>query len=263
MLLDVPDLCGATLQESANVFLLLVIKSTPLNYERREVLRKTWAKERLQNGAWIRRVFISGTAGVGEEKTELNKLMELENQENKDILQWDFTDTFINLTLKQVLFLDWMQKRCPYARFLLNGDDDVFANTDNMVEYLQSLSDNNGDKHLFVGALNLFMPVIRDSWSKYFVPVQMYKLDSFPPYCGGGGFLLSGFTAKVIYNMSHSIPLLPIDDAYMGMCLEKAGLKPTSHFGMRTLGLNIPSKMAEDAKDPCYFREIICLLLKT
>ncbi|KPP63883.1 hypothetical protein Z043_117820, partial [Scleropages formosus] len=256
MLLDVPNLCGATPQESTDVFLLLVIKSSPWNYDRREVLRKTWAKDRLQNGVWIRRVFISGTVGVGREKYKLNKLMELENQESEDILQWDFHDTFFNLTLKQILFLDWMQKRCPHARFLLNGDDDIFANTDNMVEYLQGLKDNNGDEHLFVGHLIQYVGPIRESGSKYYVPVQVQESDSYPPYCGGGGFLLSGFTAMTIYKMSHSIPLLPIDDVYMGMCLEKAGLKPVSHFGVRTAGLHVPSETA-DAYDPCYYREII------
>ncbi|KAJ8374706.1 hypothetical protein SKAU_G00052860 [Synaphobranchus kaupii] len=194
---------------------MLVIKSSPWNYDRREVLRKTWAKERLQNGVWIRRVFISGTVGTGIEKHKLNKLMSLENREHHDILQWDFNDSFFNLTLKQVLFLEWMQKSCPQVRFLLNGDDDIFANTDNMVEYLQSLGDNDGSKHLFAGHLIRYVGPIRESGSKYFIPVQIQESNSYPPYCGGGGFLLSGFTARVIYNMSHIIPILPIDDVYM------------------------------------------------
>lgn len=135
MLLDIPDKCGGA-EGSSDVFLLLVIKSAPVNYDRREVLRKTWAKERLQNGVWIRRLFISGTTGVGFEKKRLNTLLKIEQRENNDILQWDFNDSFFNLTLKQILFLEWMERNCPHARFLLNGDDDVFVNTDNMVEYL-------------------------------------------------------------------------------------------------------------------------------
>ncbi|XP_048832326.1 N-acetyllactosaminide beta-1,3-N-acetylglucosaminyltransferase 3-like [Brienomyrus brachyistius] len=256
MLLDVPHLCGATPEESANVFLLLVIKSSPLNYDRREVLRKTWAKERLQDGVWIRRVFLSGVFGSGEEQRKLNKLLWLEHQENNDILQWDFNDSFFNLTLKQVLFLEWMMRNCPQVHFLLNGDDDIFANTDNMVEYLQNLKDNDGNKHLFTGHLIHYVGPIREPGSKYYVPVQVQESNSYPPYCGGGGFLLSGFTATVIYNMSHSIDLLPIDDVYMGMCLEKAGLEPVSHFGVRTAGLHVPSLKA-DKLDPCYYREIM------
>ncbi len=56
--------------------------------------------------------------------------------------------------------------------------------------------------------------------------------------------------------MSRSIDLLPIDDVYMGMCLEKAGLKPTSHFGVKADGLHIPAKNL-DKFHPCYYREMI------
>ncbi|XP_050933459.1 N-acetyllactosaminide beta-1,3-N-acetylglucosaminyltransferase 3 [Lates calcarifer] len=255
MLLDLPDKCGGV-DKSADIFLLLVIKSSPVNYERREVLRKTWAKERLHNGVWIRRIFISGTMDSGFEKKRLNKLLELEQREYNDILQWDFSDTFYNLTLKQVLFLEWMERNCPKVRFLLNGDDDVFANTDNMVDYLQSLKDNDGSKHLFTGHLIQNVGPIRSSGSKYFIPVQVQESNSYPPYCGGGGFLLSGHTALVIYNMSQSITILPIDDVYMGMCLAKAGLSPVSHMGVKTAGLHIPSSKL-DAHDPCYYKEVL------
>ncbi|CAB1423022.1 unnamed protein product [Pleuronectes platessa] len=236
MLLDIPDKCGGA-DESAEVFLLLVIKSIAANFDRREVLRKTWAEERLHNGVQIRRLFISGVTGSGFERERQNRLLELEQNEYNDILQWDFKDTFYNLTLKQVLFLEWMERNCPKARFLLNGDDDVFVNTDNMVEYLQGLRDNDGSKHLFTGHLIQYVGPIRSQGSKYYVPVQVQESESYPPYCGGGGFLLSGYSAMVIYNMSKSVPFIPIDDVYMGMCMAKAGLGPVHHLGVRTAGM--------------------------
>ncbi|XP_053359769.1 N-acetyllactosaminide beta-1,3-N-acetylglucosaminyltransferase 3-like isoform X1 [Clarias gariepinus] len=257
MLLNVPGKCGGP-QNSPQVFLLLVIKSSPPNYDRREVLRKTWASERLQSGMWIRTVFISGTTGNGLEKKRLNKLLELENRMYQDIIQWDFHDSFYNLTLKQVLFLEWMERFCPHVHFLLNGDDDIFANTDNMVQYLKGLHDNDGSKHLFTGHLIQYVGPIRTPASKYYIPVQVHESDRYPPYCGGGGFLLSQYTSRIIYNMSQSITLLPIDDVYMGICLEKAGLKPVSHMGVKTAGLHIPSKKL-DMYNPCYYREVLLI----
>ncbi|XP_017268788.1 N-acetyllactosaminide beta-1,3-N-acetylglucosaminyltransferase 3-like [Kryptolebias marmoratus] len=255
MLLDLPGKCGG-MEKSNKVFLLLVIKSSPNNYDRREVLRKTWAKERMYRGVWIRRVFILGSSSDGHEKEKLNKLLQVEQEEFSDILQWDFHDTFHNLTLKQTLFLEWVKGNCPNVRFLFNGDDDVYANTDNMVEYLQSLEDNDGSKHLFTGYLFINEKVVRWSKSKYFIPVVIQETNTYPPYCGGGGYLLSGYTALVIYKMSLNITIHPIDDAYMGMCLEKAGLEPSSHIGVKTLGLNIPSK-EQDALEPCYLRQLL------
>ena len=232
MILDVPDKCGGA-DESAEVFLLMVIKSSPVNYERREVLRKTWAQERLQNGVQIRRIFLLGVTGSGFEKERQNRLLELEHNEYYDILQWDFSDTLYNLTLKQVLFLEWMERNCPKPRFLLNGDDDVFVNTDNMIEYLQGLRDNNGSKHLFTGHLHQNEGPIRSPDSKYYVPVQVQESEVYPPFCSGGGFLLSGYTATVIYNMSKSITFIPVDDVYLAACVAKAGLGPVSHMGVR------------------------------
>ncbi|XP_029285750.1 N-acetyllactosaminide beta-1,3-N-acetylglucosaminyltransferase 3-like [Cottoperca gobio] len=255
MLLDIHDKCGGA-DRSSEVFLLLVIKSSPVNYDRREVLRKTWAKERLYNGVWIRRIFLSGTMYTGFEKKRLNKLLELEQRDYNDIIQWDFYERFYNLTLKQILFLEWMERNCPNARFLFNGDDDVFANTNNMVEYLQGLKDNDGSKHLFTGHLIQNVGPIRSTGSKYFIPVQVQESDSYPPYCGGGGFLLSAYTALIIYNMSQSITILPIDDVYMGMCLAKARLSPSSHMGVKTAGLSIPSKKL-DVYDPCFYKEVL------
>ena len=181
----------------------------------------------------IRRIFISGETGSGFERGRQNRLLELEQNEYNDILQWDFRDTFYNLTLKQVLFLEWMERNCPKARFLLNGDDDVFVNTDNMVEYLQGLRDNNGSKHLFTGYLHQHAGPVRSPDSKYYVPVQVQESESYPLYCGGGGLLLSGYTATVIYNMSKSITFMPIDDVYLGMCLAKAGLGPSFPYGCK------------------------------
>ncbi len=125
-----------------------------------------------------------------------------------------------------------------------------------MVEYLQGQMGNDGSKHLSTGNLVLNTGPCRYPSNKYFVPVQVQESGRYPPYCSGGDSLLSDFTAKTIYNMSHSIDLLPIDDVCMGMCLEKAGLKPTSHFGVKADGLHIPAKNI-DKFHPCFYREMI------
>ncbi|KAI5095419.1 UDP-GlcNAc:betaGal beta-1,3-N-acetylglucosaminyltransferase 3, tendem duplicate 2 [Silurus meridionalis] len=241
---------------SGEPFFLLAIKSSPENYERRAVLRKTWAAGRLHQGMLIRTIFLIGTRGTGFKKKRYNKLLELENKKHADILQWDFNDNFYNLTLKQVLFLDWMQNWCPTVDFIFSGDDDVFANTDNMVDFLKAQGDNAGSKHLFVGHVLYESSPVRDVTSKYFVPEQIEKGDLYSAYCSGGGYLLSRFTAMTIFQMSHFITIMPIDDAYIGVCLKRAGLHPMDHRGFWADGLVIPSNQL-DTLDPCHYREIL------
>ena len=153
----------------------------------------------------------------------------------------------------QVLFLQWQKTRCTNASFLLNGDDDVFAHTDNMVAYLQS---HNPDQHLFVGHLIHNVGPIRSPWSKYYVPKVVMEEEHYPPYCGGGGFLLSRFTAAALRHASHALDLFPIDDVFLGMCLKQEGLEPASHSGIRTAGVQSPSSRLSSF-DPCFYRELL------
>lgn len=153
----------------------------------------------------------------------------------------------------QVLFLQWQRTRCNNASFLLNGDDDVFAHTDNMVAYLQS---HNPDHHLFVGHLIHNVGPIRVPWSKYYVPKVVMEGEHYPPYCGGGGFLLSRFTATALHHASRALDLFPIDDVFLGMCLKREGLEPASHSGIRTGGIQSPSSRLSSF-DPCFYRELL------
>lgn len=248
MLLDSPYKCGGPIK--SEVFLLLVIKTSPGNFERREALRKTWAEEMEHNGVLIRRVFISGTTGEGFHKNWMNKLLELEQEEYKDILQWDFTESHYNLTLKQVLFLEWFNKKCPHASFVLNGDDDVLAQPDNMAHYLQKLQDNSGRRHLFAGYVIDITHPFRTLTSKYFVPVEVYESNDYPPFCSGGGIFMSRYTLSVLYRMSQSIPFFPLDDVYLGIILAKAGLSVTSVAGVRTFAPDVNVETV----NPCIYK---------
>ncbi|KAM7081597.1 N-acetyllactosaminide beta-1,3-N-acetylglucosaminyltransferase 3 [Ciconia maguari] len=252
-LLSIPGKCGGP-EGSPNIFLLLAIKSAPVNYERREVIRKTWGQERAFEGAFIRRLFLVGVAPSARDAKKLNRLLRLEQREHGDVLQWDFRDTFFNLTLKQVLFHAWLEEHCPGVRFVFNGDDDIFVNTDNVVRFAMT-TQGTREQHLMVGQLFVNNRPVRLQRSKYFVPTQLLASERYPPYCGGGGMLMSGFTARVIARESRNIELFPIDDVYLGMCLEKAGLLPASHAGIRTVGVGVPANA--DPFDPCYYRELL------
>ncbi|XP_063770488.1 N-acetyllactosaminide beta-1,3-N-acetylglucosaminyltransferase 3 isoform X2 [Pseudophryne corroboree] len=254
-ILNSPRKCGSA-AASKGVFLLLAIKSSPGNYERRTIIRQTWGEQNSYEGAQVRRIFLSGTSKNMREDKHLRQLLRIESKTYGDILQWDFHDTFFNLTLKQLLFYQWFNDYCPGAQFIFNGDDDVFVNTFNVVTYLRGMGKHGAYKHLFVGQLIANVGPIRESGSKYYVPVQVTTTKSYPMYCGGGGILMSGYTAHVIHNKSEDIQLFPIDDVYLGMCLAKAGLVPASHMGMRTVGVHVPSAKL-DSFNPCYYRELL------
>ncbi|KAK2101007.1 Acetylgalactosaminyl-O-glycosyl-glycoprotein beta-1,3-N-acetylglucosaminyltransferase [Saguinus oedipus] len=240
---------------SRGVFLLLAVKSAPAHYERRELIRRTWGQERSYEGLQVRRLFLLGTPGPEDEAPaeRLAALVALEAREHGDVLQWAFADTFLNLTLKHVHLLDWLAARCPHVRFLLSGDDDVFVHTANVLRFLRAQPPG---RHLFSGQLMQGSVPIRDSWSKYFVPPQLFPGSVYPVYCSGGGFLLSGITARALRSAARHTPLFPIDDVYMGMCLERAGLEPSGHEGIRPFGVQLPGAR-QPSFDPCMYRQLL------
>lgn len=248
---DTPHKCAGP----RGVFLLLAVKSSPAHYERRELIRRTWGQERSYRGRQVRRLFLVGTSPPEEAAREpqLADLLSLEAREHGDVLQWDFSDTFLNLTLKHLHLLDWTAEHCQGVSFLLSCDDDVFVHTPNVLSFLETQSP---ERHLFTGQLMAGSVPIRESWSKYFVPQQLFPGVAYPVYCSGGGFLLSRRTAHDLRSAAHHVPLFPIDDAYMGMCLQQAGLAPSSHEGIRPFGVQLPGAQ-RSSFDPCLYRELL------
>ncbi|XP_072892446.1 N-acetyllactosaminide beta-1,3-N-acetylglucosaminyltransferase 3-like [Hemitrygon akajei] len=147
----------------------------------------------------------------------------------------------------------WVSEFCPSAKFIFNGDEDAFANTDNMVDYLLGMKVH---QHLFVGRLIYGFGPKRQKSSKYYVPEIVTTIKSYPPYVSGGGILMSVYTAHIIYHIAQDLELYPIDDVFLGMCLAKAGLAPHSRSGFRAAGISVPSTQ-DDSFNPCYYRELL------
>ncbi|XP_069830563.1 UDP-GlcNAc:betaGal beta-1,3-N-acetylglucosaminyltransferase 7 isoform X2 [Dendropsophus ebraccatus] len=235
-----------------DIDLLIVVKSIITQHDRREVIRKTWGKEKEVNGKKIRTVFLLGTAMKDEERANYQKLLEFENQIYGDILQWDFLDSFFNLTLKEVHFLKWMTIYCEHVSYIFKGDDDVFVSPDNILDYL----DGNNSPDLFLGDVLYKARPIRRKDNKYYIPTSLYDKSLYPPYAGGGGFVMAGSLVKRLLKASETLDLYPIDDVFLGMCLEIVKVNPIMHEGFKTFGI-VRNKNSKMNKDPCFFRSML------
>ncbi|XP_023256213.1 N-acetyllactosaminide beta-1,3-N-acetylglucosaminyltransferase 2-like, partial [Seriola lalandi dorsalis] len=180
-------------------------------------------------------VFLLGDTMSVDHFPDLLGMVGHEANLHKDLLQWDYRDTFFNLTLKEVLFLEWFSQNCPQAQYVLQGDDDVFVNTLRIIDFLEGLSEVKA-KDLFIGDVISNAGPHRDKKLKYFIPESVF-VGRYPPYAGGGGYLYSGELALRLHNISQQVVLYPIDDVYTGMCLRKLGLVPEKHSGFRTFDI--------------------------
>ncbi|XP_005989623.1 N-acetyllactosaminide beta-1,3-N-acetylglucosaminyltransferase 2 [Latimeria chalumnae] len=229
LLVDQPDKC------KDKPVLLLAIKSLVPHFDRRQAIRTSWGKEMKIGNVTVKRVFLLGQNQPEDNFPDLSDMLSFESQKYNDILLWGFRDTFFNLTLKEVLFLEWVSKSCSDVQFIFKGDDDVFVNTFHIAEYLNKLTVDKA-KDLFIGDVIKDAGPHRDRRLKYFIPESIYE-GLYPPYAGGGGFLYSGDLALRLRNISQQILSYPIDDVYIGMCLKKLGLAPDKHKGFRTFDI--------------------------
>lgn len=253
LLIDQPEKC---IGSKGAPYLLIAIKSVVEDFDKRQVVRHTWGREGIaQKGISIMTVFL---LGVPHNVTALplwDRLLAYESQMFQDILLWDFEDTFFNLTLKEIHFLQWVNSSCSNVKFIFKGDADVFVNIENILEMLGG---RRAGEDFFVGDIIFHAKPIRRRNSKYFVPEFIYGQGIYPSYAGGGGFVMSGHTALRLHLACKEVELFPIDDVFLGMCLLRIGLKPSRHEGFRTFGIVRPSAAPHlQVFDPCFYRELM------
>ena len=78
--------------------------------------------QELKDEIKVRRLFLIGNSlddnSVDPLKEQHEALLQAEANEYGDILQGEFHDSFRNLTLKEIMFLNWLPKHCPKTQFI-------------------------------------------------------------------------------------------------------------------------------------------------
>lgn len=250
MIMDQPRVC------ESKPYLLLAVKSLAPHFDRRQAIRESWGRVGVLANRTVATVFLLGNALPVDHFPNLFGMLSHEARLYGDLLQWDYRDSFFNLTLKEVLFLDWFSQRCSDARFVFKGDDDVFVNTWRILDFLHNLPEIRA-RDLFIGDVITNAGPHRDRKLKYFIPESVF-VGPYPPYAGGGGFLYSGELALQLHNISQQVALYPIDDVYTGMCLQKLGLVPEKHKGFRTFDIDEKYR-----GNPCAYKSLMLVHSRT
>ena len=210
------------------VFLLIMVLSGPANFDRRTVIRRTWATDPSMNIRW-RTVFLLGQAAGDSIQ---NEYLKAEEMTHRDLVRGSQKEHYRNLTLKTQMGLEWASKYCDFE-FLLKADDDVFVNPYKLMDYL-SKPDTPKTK-LYTGrCIHGGAP---HRGGRYAVSVEEYNKNRFPPFCAGPAYLLSSdLVHKLVKLFDVNNNPLPLEDVYIGTLVEKiGGVKAVLHPWFRLL----------------------------
>ncbi|KAL6111219.1 uncharacterized protein ACO6RY_20156 [Pungitius sinensis] len=203
-------------------FLVLMVPVAPDNLAARDAIRQTWGNKSVVQGQAVLTLFMLGLSGGADVQEKLQQ----ENLQHSDLLQSNFADTYLNLTIKTMVIMDWLATRCPTAAYAMKIDSDMFLNIDNLVVMLKKPGIPKVD--YLTGMLMWNRPVVRSKDSKWYVPLELYPDPTYPTYTLGMGYVFSNDLPKKFVEVSKSIRPFNIEDAYIGMCMKKLGLAPTS-----------------------------------
>ncbi|XP_066299689.1 beta-1,3-galactosyltransferase 1-like [Branchiostoma lanceolatum] len=226
--LNHPDKCAGK-----EVFLVMIVTSSPNNHAQRYAIRHTWGSTRIRNARDINIVTVFAVGKPDDVLTQ--RALEYENKVHNDIIQEDFVDSYTNLTLKTVMCLKWASEFCPNAKFVMKADDDAFVNTYSLVRHLSSLHAANRSKlltgHIFSGAL----PIrdLKGKQKRWYLSKEDYPRETFPKYPCGFAYVMSSDVIRPLYEVSLTVKYLFLEDVFMGLCLEKLRIEPEHQGGFR------------------------------
>ena len=216
-----------------------MINSQPEERSMRQAIREAWCKDRVLQGEIIRCVFVLGVSR--KETYNLTQEIELEQREYGDILQGRFVEEYNNLTLKTILVLKWITEHLPTAKYYFKLDSDVFVSFSHIIAYIKSMMILGGaTRGYYLGYRKVGTVRFSPSnpkhrmYLRYLVADELYKGHYYPPYCSGGGYVLSVDRVPELYEASLTTSLINMEDAFMGVLAKKIGIYPSHHPGFLT-----------------------------
>lgn len=131
--------CEDKCEKLTSLRLVIIIKSAMNHFERRQTIRSTFGYERRFSDVTIRTVFLLGVKNSNGEN-KLQRSIDLESKNYRDIVQADFVDNYFNNTIKTMMGFNWVMKYCPNSNFYLFSDDDMYVSIKNLLRFVRNPS---------------------------------------------------------------------------------------------------------------------------
>ncbi|CAF0849307.1 unnamed protein product [Adineta ricciae] len=206
--------------------LIVVVKSAAevsgIHYERRKFIRESWGLDASQKYEIPPVLFAIGKSKFNA--SIYQQLLEVEEEQFHDILQFDFIDNYSNLTLKTVAVLKWFSQQCPNFT-LVYINDDTMINVKNLLIHLKQ-----SNEMAIYGQVREYLEFERGSSDPIaqglLTPKSQLASDSFLDYIYGAFVIYPPqVIIPLVREIFDSAPAFWIEDIYVnGIVAEKLKL---------------------------------------
>ncbi|XP_071476183.1 beta-1,3-galactosyltransferase 1-like [Diadema antillarum] len=219
------DACNNRRDNKSEVFMIMFVISSPHNFKRRELIRNSYGNANVWKSAASRETEVKTVFMLGSTaNASVQSMIDRESVLHQDIVQEDMIDDYKKLTRKTIMGLKWVTNYCPQAKFTMKLDDDVVVNVERILNMLWKAPRQN-----FTAGQALFAsPVVRDKnseFGKFYLPAEYYPESIYPPYLTGQAYIMSKDLVEATYRTALTTPLFPWEDVFIGICLQKLGVK--------------------------------------
>lgn len=188
----------------------------------RRVIRQTWAIKPVLRQQKMAVVFVLASLSPLLSRSKRGKddikELQIEHEQNKDILMFDFIDAYSNLTLKTVNALKWFAN--TNMSLLIKCDSDVLINWSVILDIMDQ---STLVAHDFILGHRLQSDPDRDPDSKWYVPYKVYNQTKYPEFVSGTSYAMTAVAASKILQQYRSLSYLYLEDVFItGLCRAAA-----------------------------------------
>ncbi|KAK4294510.1 hypothetical protein Pmani_032872 [Petrolisthes manimaculis] len=235
--------------ENSPLVVALVI-TAPQNEEKRNFIRKTWGNPDLYKRTKLKAVFVIGQVNNNNDnKQQQQHKINQEHNKYNDIVQYNFIDSYNNLTYKSLALLTWATSRCNEVPFLLKVDDDVLVNPYHLKKFLvlqlteppTPKSFHKDDEWMSVpqgsNPATCYIYGRYDSTpyplrvTKWALTMDEYPEKFFPSFVHGPAYIVGSVAARELLKFAPYVPIIKLEDVYVtGLVAYAAKIKHVQIF---------------------------------
>ena len=225
---------------SESVDLLVLVAGAAWEFERREILRKTWAaailyaqKNQLKlKNLNVKLAFYTSNPSLPPSEIPpkysssniMNRLAE-ESKNYEDMIVENVAETYANLTIKTLDSFKWAKNFCPVSKYVMHVDSDVYVQWLPIFEHLKQklqldIKEQQRPTCLTQRYKNSKVKLGKGKYQKFLEEVE-YNALTYPTYCSGSAFLVESGIAFKMFEVSLYTPFFNLEDVFIGILRNK------------------------------------------